>query len=427
MVKLPKLTRRTTLILVLAAALLLAAAISLAYFFLPGFGRRGQDIRIDLSLPGQNPNVDFLDPDQVWPGVLSQLQAKSFVDVGVGGKSVRLLADSFTVTKTRDPKDAFASQVYKADDLLIYGAAVAEQGTESRFADFMTDFESNFWTGDLPYSQLESDGMQLIRYGGDDWSLLLRYERALVLAWQRWPTKRIEQSIRRGIDVLKPLFAGDLLGRPADLPPEVTHFWESAAVTPTPLPSGSRGEMILLKDLDVFTLRALSAFDSDFSAYADDWQSVLANGRATVGAPFPAYAIWSDRSGYIFIAEDGFAVNTEDLLITLLHLAEAGLCDEAPLDFFRNALFDDGLSTRYRVNDGSSAGEEADPGLYALCARLGRAAGDHLLTERAKEILMHSYASSQTSLIRGAFYRQSDDDSFVMSTRDNALALLALR
>ena len=416
---------RTRLWIVLALLVLLVAGLILSYFFVPGFGRRGSSTVIPRALPGLASDGRY-DTETRVPGIWLSIRDRLTGPVPAGQQTVHLPFSAFTVTKTRTMDDAYRSTELVAEDILLYAQAMAEQGRRADFLSFMDDFERLFLQGTNPVERVIVTAGD-VEVGREDYALWFDYEKALLLAWQRWPEAKIEQSIRRGIASLKPLFLSGGLGKAADIPDDVTYPWVSSDITPTPAPPPEDERIIILAELDLYVLDALAAFDADFARYYESWLATASSSIAAVGAPFPAYAVWAADDAYFNGLGDNFSVSAETVLTTLLSLAECGVKPEASLDFFRQALLDGRvLNQHYRFSDGAPGGEPAFADLYALAARLGRAAGDDLLAELAISALNRFYASSQTSLIFGAMFRDAPDNGFDMMLNDNARAILAL-
>lgn len=418
--------RRTLVWIGLSILLLLIAGVLIAYYFLPGFGFRGQAVEI-APLPGQISD-NLYDEDLIVPGIWRRIGDRLYESISTGEAEVMLPVDRFTVTKTRRPTDTFRANEIYARDVLLYAQAIAEQGRRGEFLTLIDAFEEVFLRGSHPLTRVLIKDGAVSEIGGEDYALWFDYEKALLIAWQRWPEATIERSIQRGGIALKQLFTTDGLGKPTDLPDDVTYPWVSTDVQPTPAPPLTGEAIVIFSDIDLYVIRQLAAFDSDFAEFADIWTKTIHDSIASVGAPFPAYATFADGSGNIAVQEENFRVETKEVLQTLLHLAESGQDIETSLDFFRQRLLDgQGLSTAYRIADGAAVGTPAFADLYALAARIGRAADDTVLTEAALSELVRFYAGSQTSLIFGAYYRDGADSAFEMLLTDNVRALLALR
>ena len=68
------------------------------------------------------------------------------------------------------------------------------------------------------------------------------------------------------------------------------------------------------------------------------------------------------------------------------------------------------------------------PADYGMSLSLGRASGDTLLADSAREVMMYSYASSTTSDIFGGWFRPGESSrTFKLVAEDNTVVLLALR
>lgn len=418
--------RRTRFWLAMSVLLLVVAGLVLAYFFLPGFAIRGRTVDIE-PLRGVVSDNQY-DQDLIVPGIWQRIGDRLYGSVSVGDSEVLLPFARFTVTRTRKMSDTLRADQVFAKDVLLYLQAIAEQGRRGDFLTLQRAFETAFLQGDNPVTRIDVEDGAILSVGADDYALWFDYEKALLLAYRRWPEASIERAIERGMAQLKPRLVEDRLGKSMDLPDDITYPWVSTDIQPTPKPPMEGESIVIFSDIDLYVLRALAAFDPDFAAYAATWASEIRNSVPEVGAPFPAYAAWADGDGYIAVQEENLAIETEEVLETVLHVVESGTSIEESLDFFRQRLLDgQGLSTAYRVADGSPVGTAAAADLYALLARIGRAAEDPVLTEAALSELARFYAGSQTSLIFGAFYRDAAEDAFEMHLVDNARALLALR
>ena len=80
----------------------------------------------------------------------------------------------------------------------------------------------------------------------------------------------------------------------------------------------------------------------------------------------------------------------------------------------------------YHIAQGQATSSEECLVGYALTARIARIVGDRRLYDAAANRLQWHLATSQTSQVRGAIFRQTADGLITMTAEDNVWALLAL-
>jgi len=116
-------------------------------------------------------------------------------------------------------------------------------------------------------------------------------------------------------------------------------------------------------------------------------------------------------------------LNTAEALMTLYHLAKAGLLKETSLDWLRNALLTDALAARYRVDGTPVPGYTYEStAVYAIAALIGQAAGDGEVYRIAVKNMEKTRISDPDSPYYGAF--SHNEDGTDLASFDQLMPLL---
>ncbi len=425
-------------VILLATAGLLALVLVAVLVYELGWKGGGQKKQLP-DLPGSAGPADNYDPDLLAPGLRKVLENRLLVPVKLaGGQEEKLLASSYE-TPSRQSEDGSLSDSYRAQDQVMYGRALARLGKRADFIAWAETFNrafrgesDDFHAGYLKTDPETGEASPQERH----WSVTLAYTRALLEAYQAFGGKAIAQLIQAESDRLLPLFSQDrtadeLLAGPRTLlaydewddPPEGT-LPEPGEEPPVNQAVGTH-----LADIDLWALLALSRFDPAWAPLAANWQEILAGAGLEGSLPLYASAVGEDDKTYLAVTGDRLLSQTTEQITIALHLAEVGTLDPAFLSFIRSQLRDDKrLPAGWNPVSGGSASSYAESCDYALALSLGRACQDPVLVDSAREVLMYSYASSQTSDIFGGWYRPGGTArTYTLSAEDNTAVLVALR
>lgn len=416
-----KKTQRT--LMFTALILVLAMASVLVYELV--YARLGR--RIELPpLYGRASASEEYDPDLLAPGILKIVDDKLSAALAVDADtSARLIASSYETPAARG-EEGQRSESFLAPDQLAYGRTLARMGKRSLFLKWMESFDRAYKAGFFHADQPGGEG---------HWSVTLAYVRSLLEGYQAFGGKKIEKKIAELSALLLPLFsagetAGDLIAGPKTL----VAYDEWDVPPPGTLPTPGEEQPLVrvrgtyLADIDLWALYALSRFDPGWGPLARTWQQTLEGARLTGELPLYASAI-DEEGNYLAVTGDSLLSRTGEELTIALHLAEAGFPDYEFASLIRSGLRDDKrLPAGWNPVTGGEASSYAQSSAYALSLSLGRALGDPLLINAAREVMMTFYASSSTSDIFGGWYRPgSTDRSYILNAEDNLAVLLSLR
>lgn len=420
--------------ILLAAAGLLVLAILLVLAFEGAFAGRTGKKKIP-ALAGWAGGDRTYDPDLLAPGVLKIVENKLYIPLEAGEESFEGLIVASYETARRRGEEGQRSNLYLASDQIGLGRALARMGKRSDFLRWARSFDQAFSGGEGDFHR------PYIRAGDSSrpdphWSISLAYSRALLEGYLVFGGKELASMIQRESDRLLPLFQAGKTGERLEAGPRMLLAYDEWDIPPPGSQPEPGAEAPLeyavgthLSDIDLWALLALSRFDPAWAPLAAQWQEILFGSRQDTGLPFYASAIDQGKDHYLALTGDKILVTAADQVKIALHLAEVGKVDRDFISFLRSRLRDDKkLPAGWNPVTGGPASEDAQSDVYAMALALGRASGDQLLMDSAREVLMYRYASSQTSDIFGGWYRPGETDrTFLLLASDNTAVLLALR
>lgn len=338
-----------------------------------------------------------------------------------------------------------------AQDQLLYGSWLAEQGEQRAFALWNEQFRASFISpdglvfakrtltpGSVPETLTDLGSAVELQPAADErvsWSDSLHYFRVLALAYANWPQdeldlqeKALASSLARVIGTnLEP---DQVVAIPTSAPTQ------DPAATPTPRPletdeatgAGFASDPVLrLASLDLLALHALAKLDPDMETRSAEAVALVRGGLISDALPLYAYGFTTQQQGYVRFVSTAPVVDLADSLTCTLHLAEIGELDPRTLSWLVEHLLNDNvLYASYHIAQGqASTSQESLAGL-ALTARIARIANHEQLYRKAVERLQWHRATSPTSSVLNAVFHQDSQGIVTMTARDNLLALLAM-
>jgi len=449
--------RKRIILLIVAGVLVLAVLMILLFEFVLLPGRRSVALP---PLPGLASSVKECDPELLAPGIRKIMKSRLSTSVMVYGEQVDgLLASSYETSERRGFPGTKTSS-FLAGDQIRYGRALVRLNERSAFLDWVEDFdqafrpkgsgfhasvlrstESNASSSDeteITESNLEGDRTDTPEHEpvNQHWSVTLSFARALLEGYQRFGGRYLENRIRAESDALLSVFRDgktddELLAGPRML--LALDEWDDPIPGSTPEPGQDapieRSLGTYLVDIDLWALSAFARFDPAWASIASEWRDIVENAVLESRLPLYASAYRSDTESYLAVTGGGVMSSVREQLEIAIHLAEVGVVHRDLLSFIRSALRDDKrLPSGWNPVTGSPSGQSAFSCDYALALILGRVAGDALLIESARDVMMRQYAGSQTSDIFGGWYRSgSTSFTYRLVAEDNTAVLLALR
>ena len=450
--------RKRVILLIVAGVLVLAVFMILLFEFVLFPGRRSVALP---PLPGLASSAAECDPELLAPGIRKIMKNRLSTSVIVYGEQVDdLLASSYETSERRGFPGTKTTSIL-AGDQIRYGRVLVKMNERSAFFDWADDFDrafrpkgSGFHATALRSTEQNASSSNEaeitesnVDRGRDDlpveyepvnvhWSVTLSYARALLEGYQKFGGRRLENRIRAEADRLLPLFRDgktddELLAGPRML--LALDEWDNPLPGSTPEPGQEapveHSPGTYLADVDLWALSAFARFDPAWASIANEWREIVENAVLESSLPLYASAYRSDTSSYLAVTGGGVMSSLREQLEIAVHLAEVGVVHRDLLSFIRSALRDDKrLPSGWNPVTGSPSGQSASSCDYALALILGRVAGDTLLIESARDVMMRQYAGSQTSDIFGGWYRSgSTSYTYRLVAEDNTAVLLALR
>ncbi|NLA96477.1 MAG: hypothetical protein GX838_06520 [Clostridiaceae bacterium] len=422
------------------AALLLLAA--LVFVLVNEFVLTGSTREKKLpELPGAAKPADLYDPDLLAPGVLKVVQDKLSVQLAVDHQVVDGILSSCYETSPRRGEEGSVAAVYTAADQIMYGRALVRMGKKSDFVRWAENFDRAYRGEEHSFHAafLAADDQALpllVSQRDPHWSVTLAYTRALLEGYRAFGGKALASLITAESERLLPVFVegetgSELLAGPRTL--LAYDEWDIPPAGTVPEPGESqpveRAVGTHLADIDLWAMLALSRFDPAWAPIASGWKRIVAGAKLDSELPLYASAVSTDGVTYLSVTGESSLAQTREQLSITLRLAEIGAIDQEFISFFRSQLRDNKqLPSGWNPVTSGASDVSALPADYALAMMLGRAADDQVLIESAREVMLLSYASSQTSDIFGGWYRSGETArTYKLTAEDNTAVLNALR
>jgi hypothetical protein len=198
-------------------------------------------------------------------------------------------------------------------------------------------------------------------------------------------------------------------------------------ISPTPIVTEERA-VILLSDIDLYAMKLLVPLDARWTNLFEKQRKILTNAIQSGPMPFFAYAYDPLRDEYIGFSGSQPLIQTEETLLTLLHLYEASENQDVALSYIRSQFYESGaLYEQYHRATGIAATTDECITGYALLARIARIVDDQTLYRKATARLSWHLATNTRSAAYGTVFRTDDDDRVKVWARDNLTALLVFR
>lgn len=112
-----------------------------------------------------------------------------------------------------------------------------------------------------------------------------------------------------------------------------------------------------------------------------------------------------------------------EALLTAYHLAEAGKCPQATIDWLEQTLNNGEVYGKYTIT-GEPVDKVESTAIYAICVLIGQQTGNKEIVQNASERLKSFQVMEKESEVYGAF---ADSATLSVHSFDNLMALLALR
>lgn len=335
---------------------------------------------------------------------------------------------------------------FDAASQIAYGSWLVEQGRQQAFKTWLETFRTAFLSPEgLVYTQRQSgapdrpDALLPVEKNSISWPDTLLYLRVLDQAYATWPGRSIDRLIQTSQGSLQQVLANGLLTDSQVAIPTAAPTLDPAERLPEPgtqaTPSDSDAgistnqpleAVIRLESLDLLALQHLGERDPVFASRFAEALELVEGGLISDDLPLYAAVWYPDSRGYVHFEGTYPEIDLVSSLKVALHLAEVGSLDSQTLSWLSEHLLNDGaLYARYHIVQGQpTSGEESLVG-YALTARIARITGREELYRKATDRLLWHLATSSTSQVRGAIFRQTSEGIVQMTADDNIWALLA--
>lgn len=323
-----------------------------------------------------------------------------------------------------------------AADQLLYGTYLLEQGWQEDFLAWWARFAGVFQSDSGLIRAEAGQDDQMLSDAEDFWRVNLTTLRLLAQSCAKWPSAE-RQAVLLNLSAAlldrtgSSGFSEDYV---AALPTPAPTIDPAATPTPKPTaaPSGPEPGLTLnvlrLATIDLFTLRSCAPLDARWQALYDRYLPIVTDGYISDDLPLYALGYIDDQEGYLSFTGTSPSINTEESLLTILHLCEIGQENPRSLNWVRNQLYNQrAIYESYHIAQGQATSEKECVAGYAIIARIARIKGDRALYDTAMRRLLWHQATSLTSAARSAVFREDAAGLIYVFARDNAMALLAMR
>jgi hypothetical protein len=410
----------------MAAALILGLIAWLSGWFVP------PPVLIEAGLPGSA------------LGESAEFQQSKPVADDLHNRMVLLLKDDKTGLLTTayqlagrygEPPAKRSDQVL-AQDQLLYGTYLLEQGWQEDFQTWWSSFDGVFIADNGLVKTRAGQDEQALLTDDDFWRVNLASLRLLAQSCTIWPSAGRSAAMQKLSDEVLAIYGQQ--GLSADYAATVPTPAPTVdpAATPTPKPTatpavtepGMTIQVLRLATIDLFTMQSYAGLDERWQQIYEKYLTIVSQGY--ISDELPLYALGYEESQNAYVSFSGAvpSVNTEEALLTILRLCEIGQENPRSLNWLRKQLYNQrAIYESYHIAQGQpTSGLECVSG-YAIVARIARINGDRDLYDAAIRRLLWHQATSLTSQARSAVFRENPEGLIFVYARDNTMALLALR
>lgn len=169
---------------------------------------------------------------------------------------------------------------------------------------------------------------------------------------------------------------------------------------------------------DLPVMSRLAVLDERFTQPYESAKKLILGGKISEG--FPLYYSWYDYNKNSYVSDD---LNTAEAMVTLLHLAEAGLLGDDTMAWLKTQMDAGGVKARYKTDGTVVEGYNYDStAVYALIAMIGEIEGDKKLQGKALKKMEKMRIMDTAYPYYGAF---GLEDGSGITSFDQVMAMLA--
>ena len=169
---------------------------------------------------------------------------------------------------------------------------------------------------------------------------------------------------------------------------------------------------------DLSVMSQLAVQDDRFKQPYESAKKLVLGGKISEG--FPLYYSWYDYNKNSYASDD---LNTAEAMVTLLHLAEAGLLADDSMAWLKAQMDAGGVKARYKTDGTVVEGYNYDStAVYALIAMIGEIQGDSRLQGKALKKMEKMRIMDTAYPYYGAF---GMEDGSGITSFDQVMAMLA--
>ncbi|MDF2888261.1 MAG: glycosyl hydrolase [Lacrimispora sp.] len=169
---------------------------------------------------------------------------------------------------------------------------------------------------------------------------------------------------------------------------------------------------------DLQVMSQMSARDERFREPYESAKNLILCGK--ISKEFPLYYSWYDYSKNSYASDD---LNTAEAMVTLLHLAEAGLLPDDAMDWLKTQMDAGGVKARYKTDGTVAENYNYDStAVYALIAMIAEIRGDKQLQGKALKKMEKMRIMDTAYPYYGAF---GMEDGSGITSFDQIMAMLA--
>ncbi|MBE5980907.1 MAG: TlpA family protein disulfide reductase [Paenibacillaceae bacterium] len=169
---------------------------------------------------------------------------------------------------------------------------------------------------------------------------------------------------------------------------------------------------------DLPVMSRLTTLDDRFTQPYESAKKIILGGKISEG--FPLYYSWYDYNKNSYVSDD---LNTAEAMVTLLHLAEAGLLADDSIAWLKTQMDAGGVKARYKTDGTVVEGYNYDStAVYALIAMIGEIEGDKKLQGKALKKMEKMRIMDTAYPYYGAF---GMEDGSGITSFDQVMAMLA--